>query len=226
MFLETHNTLAYVIMRIITMRIMKNYTLIDIFSGAGLFSAGFVDCGFRPVLAVDLSKEAVASYNRNLPPAAFAASVSGYDKIPAADVLIAGPPCQGFSTLGRQDPLDERNDLALEVPRWAKASGASIVVIENVPPFLNSPQWQTVATALRALDYTITTWLLDAVDHGAPQLRRRVFTVASKVGPVAAAVTTCVGSAERARMIPALGAKMRAVSVANRCARVAVAATT
>ena len=165
---------------------MDGTTFIDMFSGAGLYSAGFVDHGFAPVLAIDLSKEAIASYNRNLPPVAVCASVTEFTDIPAADVLIAGPPCQGFSTLGRQDPLDVRNNLALEVPRWAAASGARVVVVENVPPFLASAQWRALATALERQGFTIDTWILDAVEHGAPQLRRRAFTVASRIGPIAA----------------------------------------
>lgn len=163
---------------------MDRFTHIDMFSGAGLFSAGFVDAGFEPLLAIDLAREAVATYNRNLRPVAVASSVTTFDDIPAADVLIAGPPCQGFSTLGRQDPLDVRNALALEIPRWAAASNASIVVVENVPPFLQSPQWRELAGALEALGYEIDSWVLDAVEHGAPQLRRRAFTIASRVGRV------------------------------------------
>lgn len=169
---------------------MRSGTFIDMFSGAGLFSAGFVDCGFEPTLAIDLSKEAVASYNRNLPPVAVCASVTEFGAIPAADLLIAGPPCQGFSTLGRQDPLDVRNNLALEVPRWAAASGARVVVVENVPPFLRSAQWRALAAALGGMGFNIDTWVLDAVEHGAPQLRRRAFTVASRIGPITAPVPT------------------------------------
>lgn len=161
---------------------MRNLTFCDIFSGAGLFSAGFVDHGFEPVLAIDISKEAIASYNRNLRDVGVTASVSGFDDIPQADVLIAGPPCQGFSTLGRQDPLDVRNDLALEVPRWAKASNAEVVVVENVPPFLSSQQWRRLAVMLEGQGYEVFTWLLDAVNYGTPQLRRRAFTIASKIG--------------------------------------------
>lgn len=166
------------------MRIMRRWTFIDTFSGAGLFSAGFVEAGFKPVLAIDLSKEAIASYNQNLPPVAVTGSVAAFDEIPQADVLIAGPPCQGFSTLGRQDPLDVRNGLALEVPRWAAASGARVVVVENVPPFLASDQWRELTASLQTLGYSVSTWILDAVEHGAPQLRRRAFTIASMVGAV------------------------------------------
>jgi DNA (cytosine-5)-methyltransferase 1 len=173
-------------MRINAMRIMDRLTHVDMFSGAGLFSAGFVDVGFEPLLAIDVSREAVASYNRNLPPVAVTGSVTDFEDIPTADVLIAGPPCQGFSTLGRQDPLDVRNALALEVPRWAETCAAKVVVIENVPPFLGSPQWRELADALEALGYTIDTWILDAVEHGTPQLRRRAFTVASRVSVIEA----------------------------------------
>lgn len=172
-------------MRIKAIRIMQPMTHIDMFSGAGLFSAGFVEVGFRPVLAVDLSKEAVASYNQNLPPVAKVGSVTAVRDIPAAEVLIAGPPCQGFSTLGRQDPKDVRNDLALDIPRWAAASGALVVAVENVPPFLASRQWRELAAKLEDQGYSIDTWVLDAANYGAAQIRRRAFTIASKIGAIA-----------------------------------------
>lgn len=156
--------------------------VIDMFSGAGLFSAGAVDQGMLPIMAIDLSKEAIATYNRNIAPVGVVGSVLDEIHVPDADVLIAGPPCQGFSTLGRQDPLDARNDLALAVPEWARRSSASVVIIENVPPFLRSPQWHQLADALRADGYDVDAWELDAVDFGAPQLRRRSFTIASSIG--------------------------------------------
>src|SRR4051794_8611940 len=124
------------------MQIMQHLTFIDMFSGAGLFSAGAVAEGMQPILAIDVSKDAVASYNHNLPPVAVVGSVLEARVLPAANLLIAGPPCQGFSTLGRQDPLDQRNELALVVPDWARRCGADVVVVENVPPFLKSLQWR------------------------------------------------------------------------------------
>jgi DNA (cytosine-5)-methyltransferase 1 len=161
---------------------MRDGSLIDMFCGAGLFSAGWAAHGFTPVLAVDLSKEAVSSYNLNLPPVAVAASATEWAEIPKAEILIAGPPCQGFSTLGRQDPLDVRNSLALEVPRWAAMAEPRVAIVENVPPFLASAQWAEMAAQFEALGYEIFTWILDAVDYGTPQLRRRAFTIASRIG--------------------------------------------
>jgi DNA (cytosine-5)-methyltransferase 1 len=155
----------------------------DLFSGAGLFSAGFCAAQFEVVQAVELDREAVKSYAANVSKKIVHGSVLSQTPI-ETDVLIAGPPCQGFSTLGRMDPTDARNSLSLDVVRWARDSEAKVVVIENVPPFLKSPQWKLLARRLRKLGYELETWELNAHDFGAPQLRRRAFTVASKVGAI------------------------------------------
>lgn len=169
---------------------MMQPTFIDMFSGAGLFSAGCMRAGLEPVLAIDVARDAIASYNRNVSPVGVVGSVLAERDLPRADLLIAGPPCQGFSTLGRQDPLDSRNELALAVPVWAKRCDASVVVIENVPPFLKSLQWRALAARLRRQGFGIQTWELEASDYGTPQLRRRAFTIASKVGPLRKPVPT------------------------------------
>ena len=77
---------------------------VDMFSGAGLFSAGMVAAGFEPLLAIDLAPDAIASYRRNVSDCAVVGSVEDVRIVPKATALIAGPPCQGFSTLGRRDP--------------------------------------------------------------------------------------------------------------------------
>jgi DNA (cytosine-5)-methyltransferase 1 len=161
-------------------------TFIDLFAGAGLFSAGMMQAGFKPELAIELAPEAVISYRRNVAPCAVQASVSDLVTPPKVDVIIAGPPCQGFSTLGRRDPTDVRNDLSLSILPWIEAAAPSLVVVENVPPFLRSPQWRRLARRLKALGYrNVDTWELDAVDYGTPQRRRRAFTIASNIGRVA-----------------------------------------
>lgn len=161
-------------------------TLIDLFAGAGLFSAGMMRAGFRPILAVELSAEAVASYNRNVVSCAVKGSVADFRGAPSADVLIAGPPCQGFSTLGRRDPSDVRNDLSLTILPWVAEASPRIVVVENVPPFLRSAQWRRLCAELAQMGYAdVAAWELDAVDYGTPQKRRRAFTVASRCGPIA-----------------------------------------
>lgn len=159
-------------------------TFVDLFSGAGLFSRGFVTAGLRPAGAVELNPFAVESYRRNVGEHVVRGSVRDHAPAGAVDVVIAGPPCQGFSTLGRRDPKDERNVLCLEVVRWARLGDAKVVVVENVPPFIVSPQWTRMTRALRRLGMTVETWELDAYDFGVPQRRRRSFTIASRIGEI------------------------------------------
>ncbi|WP_082476206.1 DNA cytosine methyltransferase [Rhizobium sp. Leaf306] len=163
---------------------MRQFTFADLFCGAGLFSEGFRSLGFRPSFAVDLDQRAVASYNRNVSPVAACGSVSLEIAMPSVDCLIAGPPCQGFSTLGRRDGADERNRLSAYLPTLANASGALIVVVENVPPFLASTHWEKMAAGFVRLGYKVQTMVLDAQDYGAPQRRARAFTIASKLGAI------------------------------------------
>ncbi|WP_164985400.1 MULTISPECIES: DNA cytosine methyltransferase [unclassified Bosea (in: a-proteobacteria)] len=181
-------------------------TFIDLFAGAGLFSAGMMRAGFNPVLAIDLDREAVASYCRNVSPCAVRGSVTDATAVPKADVLIAGPPCQGFSTLGRRDPTDIRNDLSLAILPWIEAASPSLVVVENVPPFLRSAQWRRLARRLGSLGFRIQTWELEAFEFGTPQLRRRAFTVASRIGtvprPQAGSLRISAGDALFAPIVP------------------------
>ncbi|MBN8987457.1 MAG: DNA cytosine methyltransferase [Rhizobiales bacterium] len=155
-------------------------TFIDLFSGAGLFSAGMKRAGFKPALAIELDLNAVRSYRRNVSDCIVHGSVAGKYKVPHADVVIAGPPCQGFSTLGRCDPSDVRNELSLAILPWAKAAKPQVVVIENVPPFVFSSHWKKLASGLRRLDFDVTVWTLEASDFDTPQRRKRSFTIASR----------------------------------------------
>lgn len=155
---------------------------IDIYSGAGLLSEGFRLAGFVPKAAYDIDADAVNSYIRNIANVATRVDVSNIPKGTKAPVLIAGPPCQGFSTLGRRDPKDSRNRLCLQVPLWAKSIEADIVIVENVPPFIKSAHWRTMKNELAGNGYEIDVWTLDSADYGAPQHRTRTFTIASKLG--------------------------------------------
>ncbi len=155
--------------------------VVDLFCGAGMLSAGFSRVGFRPIFAIDVDSNAVTSFNLNVAPVAVCDDVSAARQI-RCDVLLAGPPCQGFSTLGRRDGRDQRNDLSLCIVEWTVATGARVVVIENVPPFLESPQWRRVRHDLEGQGFETTVWTIDAYAVGAPQHRTRSFTIASKLG--------------------------------------------
>lgn len=155
---------------------------VDIFSGAGLLSQGFKLAGFVPKAAYDIDTDAISSYIRNIAQVGIVSGVSDIPERTKAPVLIAGPPCQGFSTLGRRDPKDSRNRLCLQVPLWAKSIEADVVIVENVPPFIESMHWRTMKNELAGNGYEIDVWTLDAADYGTPQHRMRTFTIASRRG--------------------------------------------
>lgn len=164
------------------MKAQRGVTVGDLFAGAGLFSAAFQDAGAKLRFAIELDPLAARSYAQNVGDHVINGSVTDRHATPHVSIITAGPPCQGFSTLGRRDPKDVRNKLSLAIPRWAQASHAKVVVVENVPPFLESSAWRSMCHALRAQNFEITTWILDAEDYGVPQRRRRAFTIASRIG--------------------------------------------
>jgi DNA (cytosine-5)-methyltransferase 1 len=155
--------------------------LIDLFAGAGLLGASFKGRGFEPLLALDVDPHSVRSYNANVARVAEVRSVECVRDL-SCRALLCSPPCQGFSTLGRRDSKDERNALCLHVPIWARATRPEVVVVENVPPFLESPHWRRMVRDLEHLGFESVSWVLDAADFGAPQRRQRAFTIASRIG--------------------------------------------
>ncbi|WP_417250549.1 DNA cytosine methyltransferase [Celeribacter sp.] len=157
---------------------------IDLFCGAGLLSHAFKSVGLRPALAIDLDKKAIQSYRNNVAKCAEVADVRAVRTDISADVIVAGPPCQGFSTLGRRDPQDVRNELGLSVLEWTSALNPKIVVIENVPGFLQSHWFDEISQGLKFQGYETQVFVLDAIDYGAAQKRGRAFTIGSRVGRV------------------------------------------
>lgn len=155
---------------------------IELFAGAGLLGYAFKEAGFHASLAVEADARARASFMRNVGADAMSTDARAVQPGVTADVLLAGPPCQGFSTLGKCDHFDERNSLSLCVADWAKSSGPSVVVVENVPPFLESRYWTTLKRRMARLGYESTQWTLNAADFGAPQLRVRAFGIFSRIG--------------------------------------------
>lgn len=156
---------------------------VELFCGAGLMGEGFSRSGFEMVYAADLDTNAVRSYNRNLKhKVAEARDVGKIRRDIRCDLIIAGPPCQGFSTLGKRDKKDARNKLSFLLLDWAKLSRAKVVVVENVPQFLASPYCRTLIKDFSALGFECVSWVLNASDYGAAQHRKRSFTVFSRIG--------------------------------------------
>jgi DNA (cytosine-5)-methyltransferase 1 len=160
---------------------------IDLFSGAGGLSLGFhlADRGYEPVLAVEIDGAAARTFKANFGCDVIDAPIQIVDRFPDADVILGGPPCQGFSPLGRDRDDASRamlNELWQEYLRAVKQVMPRAFVIENVPEFQRSDQF---ATLLRTLDhdpqlrqYGYSYGVLNAVDYGVPQRRRRGIFVA------------------------------------------------
>jgi DNA (cytosine-5)-methyltransferase 1 len=158
-------------------------TMIDLFSGCGGMTLGFSDprfCGgFESVFAVDNDPAAVGSYRLNFGNHAVCGDieewVSGKHEIPQADIVIGGPPCQGFSLLNKSRNGDARRALWQPYMDVVEKSGASAFVIENVQGLFNSPEHKAVVRRAEKIDFLTTAALLNAADYGAPQTRIRTF---------------------------------------------------
>lgn len=160
------------------------FVYIDLFAGAGGLSLGLHRAGGRAALAVELDRECVETYRLNFADAeAVAADVRELDWSDlSADVVVGGPPCQGFSSLGRRQSDDPRNDLTLEMLRCAEAVRPRAIVIENVPKFLESAQCDQIKSRLRELGYAVRTGVVNCIDFGVPQRRTRALLVATERG--------------------------------------------
>ncbi len=159
------------------------YRLLDLFSGCGGLSSGFVDprfCGgFESVLAVDADKAAARSYALNFGPHAACGDIeawaAGRREVPRADLVIGGPPCQGFSLLNKGRANDARRALWQPFMDIAARSGAAVFLIENVPGLLTSPEYDAIVRRAKALGFSTSAALLNAADYGVPQTRIRAF---------------------------------------------------
>lgn len=152
---------------------------------------GFQEAGFVCAAAFDHDKYAIETHKQNFGTPSYCVDLAHptgelIDLIRRNDILIAGPPCQGFSTAGNNDPHDKRNDHLANVAKIATLGKPKIVVIENVQGLLskhNSRHFQNLMGTLSEAGYTVTWKLLNAYDYGVPQTRRRIVVVASLTEP-------------------------------------------
>ena len=149
----------------------------ELFAGAGLLSEAFRQIGCDIQAAYELDPFACASYRQNVGSHIECADLARLRPRGKCDILAAGPPCQGFSTLGKRDPNDVRNSLSLIVLKWAAKLKPRIVVIENVAAYSSSPVHDQVCAGLGKLGFGVTTLVLNAADYGSCQLRLRSFTI-------------------------------------------------
>jgi DNA (cytosine-5)-methyltransferase 1 len=165
---------------------------IDLFSGCGGFSYGLELAGHKCLLGVDFEKDAIQSFKANHPGAeTFLGDIKklSRDKLAelikdeTVDMVVGGPPCQGFSTVGKGEADDERNSLFKEFVRVVKTLNPKIVIFENVTGILAKKNEQILKQIFKSfedLGYTMDARVLSSEEYGVPETRRRTIIIGSK----------------------------------------------
>ena len=163
----------------------KKLSFIDLFSGAGGLLRGFIDAGYESVFSVEVWAPAIATHKKNYPSVPLidrdirTITNSEIEKYYGSiDVIVGGPPCQGFSTIGKRLVKDPRNELVFEFIRFVETLQPKAFLMENVKGLLSSDGGKTkeaIEEEFRRIGYKTKSQVLCAADYGVPQLRNRVF---------------------------------------------------
>lgn len=167
----------------------KRFRLIDAFAGAGGMTLGFskrFGHAFDSVWANDFNNYCVETYNTNFGDHCLSGDIVDIlndpsVKIPEADVVIGGPPCQGFSLLNKNRQGDSRKQLWRPYFEIVERSGAKVFVMENVPQLLGSFEHGEIIGTAEAMGFKVWGDVLCAADYGVPQTRRRAFIIGCKL---------------------------------------------
>ena len=173
----------------------KQFYLIDLFCGCGGFSLGFEQAGFSIKAGIDSWADATNTYQKNFPDAKVfncdITEISG--KIIASqlgmqtnevDIIIGGPPCQGFSVSGKRLIDDPRNILYKSFVSIVGDLKPKVFVMENVPGLVrlfNGKIKENIESDFSELGYNVRMQLLSAEQYGVPQQRKRVFFVLQNI---------------------------------------------
>lgn len=173
------------------------FKVLDLFSGAGGLSRGFYDAGYDVVLGVDFDEAALKTFKANHGGAeAMKLDLFDHNNIDVIidflekkkiklDVLVGGPPCQGFSVAGPRDMNDKRNTLYTAMVKLAERVKPQVVMLENVPGMVQTNGGigaKRVVEDFAKIGYRMVPKLLYAPDYGLPQIRKRVFFVGLRDG--------------------------------------------
>lgn len=169
--------------------------VIDLFCGCGGISEGFRLSGFEIVGGLDINEDAVETFNKNFPDSqAYCADIEKiknddipfmFDLLGDIDVIVGGPPCQGFSSANRwqKEIEDPRNKLFYEYIRFVEVLKPKVVLIENVRGILtrdNGYAKNKIYEILQRSGYNVDSAVLDASEYGVPQKRLRAFFLATR----------------------------------------------
>lgn len=175
------------------MLLNMKYSVIDLFCGAGGLSKGFMDAGFDVIFGIDWDDAALKTFENNHGRAeALKIDLFNLDNvniiseklqdkiIGQLDVLIGGPPCQGFSLAGNRIESDERNTLYTAMVKTAEILRPKVVLLENVPGMLTlygGKVKEKIFSDFERLGYKMNVKVLYAPEYGIPQIRKRAIFV-------------------------------------------------
>lgn len=171
-----------------------SFNVIDLFCGCGGFSLGFERAGFNVLLGIDVWKDALSTFrfnHKNSQALQADLSILSPEEIEnmlegkRVDVIIGGPPCQGFSIAGKRIVDDIRNKLYKNFVHFVEHFKPQAFVMENVPNILsigNGVVRQSIISDFSKLGYTVEYKILMASDYGVPQNRRRAIFVGFRDG--------------------------------------------
>ena len=170
-------------------------TSLDLFAGAGGLTLGFKQADIKSIGAIEVDRFAAETFHHNFPDIPlyhrdiYSFSNEEIDALfHGVDMIIGGPPCQGFSVAGpsQHGIIDKRNTLIMEFYRFVEVLKPQICVLENVQGILhgkmnsNQKALETYKEAISNIGYTNKVYLLQAADFGVPQYRRRVVVISAK----------------------------------------------
>lgn len=172
------------------MKKSRKLTVIDLFSGCGGLSKGFMDAGFDVLLGIDHDDDSLKTFQANhtgshvlkldLFDISTIKEIKKTLKGICPDVIVGGPPCQGFSLTGTRNFDDKRNQLYLSMIEAVKELKPKAFLIENVPGvarLYGGAIKNEIIARLTRLGYSVSMQILIAADYGVPQIRKRLVFV-------------------------------------------------
>jgi DNA (cytosine-5)-methyltransferase 1 len=170
---------------------VENLRIIDLFAGCGGLTLGFHAAGdIEPVMAVEIDRDASETFDLNFGKHVVRAAdgtplrLEDVPRFPKADLLVGGPPCQGFSPLNMLGVGLGRRGLWREYLRALREAAPAAFVMENVPELLRSAEYEAFKVAAESLGYNVEGRILNAADYGVPQTRRRAIVIGVAQGDV------------------------------------------
>ncbi len=166
----------------------KPYKMVDLFAGAGGMSLGFQNAGFVPVLAVEKERDFAKTYAANFGSHVIAEDIAhivdngGINF--SADLVIGGPPCQGFSNLTGNRANDPRRAMWKFFMKVVESTNAKVFVVENVQNLLKSAEGEGIIAEGKRLGFNVVSGILSASDFGVPQNRRRAIIIGSRLSEI------------------------------------------